>query len=79
MTISGGGFTAHETVKVNYRTGLVSPTQVLLCSGVATSYGTFTCSGHIPTEPTAGATGIHTIVVNGVTSLTRVLAHWSLT
>ena len=80
VTVSGGGyggfdgtFIAAETVNVFYKTGLPSPKKVLLCS-VTSSTGTFTCSGNIPNKPIAGPKGAHTIVVKGLTSLTKIKA-----
>jgi IPT/TIG domain len=71
VTVSGTGFGASETVKVIYKTGLVSPASVVLCATPAAADGTFSCSGSIPAKPTAGAKGAHTIVVKGQTSLTK--------
>ena len=71
LTISGMGFAAGETVNVSYKTGLSSPRKVLLCSVTATSIRTFSCSTQVPPEPTAGASGDHTIVTEGATSLIR--------
>jgi len=71
LTISGMGFVAGETVNVSYKTGLSSPKKVSLCSATVTSNRTFSCSTQVPPEPTAGASGDHTIVTEGATSLIR--------
>ena len=65
-TITGAGYTPGETVMVNYLTGLTSPAKAHLCTTIAGSDGTFTCTASIP--PTAGHRGTHTIAAHGTTS-----------
>jgi alpha-tubulin suppressor-like RCC1 family protein len=68
VTVSGVRFRVGETVNVNYKTGLASPSQVLLCSAVVTTFGGYSCTGSIPPTATAGALGVHGIVAIGATS-----------
>jgi hypothetical protein len=71
VNISGGGFAHGETVNVTYNTGLASPASVVLCTATALVDGAWTCSGHIPAKPTAGAKGAHKIVARGQTSVRK--------
>jgi hypothetical protein len=79
VTVSGGAFAAGETVNIKYKTGLASPTSVLLCSAIASPTGTFTCAGTIPGAGTAGAMGAHKVVAKGVTSLIKAKTTFTLT
>jgi len=79
VTITGGGFAAGESVKVNYETGLASPTKVTLCTTTATVTGTFSCSGSIPGASKAGATGLHDVKAFGATSKIVVATGFTLT
>jgi streptogramin lyase len=63
LTITGSGFTTGETVTVNYRTYVAT---VPLCSTVAATHGTFTCTATIPAH--AGVPGTHAITATGKTS-----------
>jgi hypothetical protein len=67
VTVSSGGFSSGETVKIIYKTGLVSPASVLLCKGTASGSGSVSCSGTIPTS-NAGASGLHVVQATGMTS-----------
>ncbi len=77
VTVSGQGFNPGETVKIIYKTGLVSPTSVTICSATAASDTSYTCSGSIPTA-TVGANGAHNIVAKGLTSGIKVKAIFTL-
>ncbi len=81
VAVSGGGFTPGETVKVFYKTGLLSPnpTSVTLCTTPATANGTFSCAAAIPNATKAGATGAHTVLAKGLTSLLHATAKFTLT
>ena len=76
--MSGGGFTSGETVKVNYKTGLASPTKALICSAIASSTGTVSCAGAVPTTST-GATGLHVVQAVGSTSGHKTRGTFTLT
>jgi len=71
LGISGGGFAAGETVEVTYATDLRAPDPavITLCSAIATTDGTFSCSGNLPGVKQAGPVGPHEIDVEGLTSL----------
>jgi len=77
VTMTGGGFSAGETVRVKYVTGLAKPTGVTVCSGVAAD-GQFSCTGRIPPADKAGPLGVHSIKAIGLTSGTRVTATFTL-
>jgi hypothetical protein len=72
VTVYGDGYTANEAVDVNYDSS--SNTQI--CSGMATSTGTFSCSGTIPTDTAYGA---HTIEAVGQASHLDVKTEYVLT
>ena len=59
ISVQGAGYTPGELVKTSYKTGLTAPPKAAVCSATATSSGTFTCNGSIPTAPTSGPTGSH--------------------
>jgi hypothetical protein len=61
----GAGFSAGETVTVNYLTGKADGSD-LLCNTTAASDGTFSCPATIPSK--AGSAGTHTIQAEGSTS-----------
>jgi alpha-tubulin suppressor-like RCC1 family protein len=67
VSASGARFGSGESVTVSYATGLVSPTSMTICTGLAASDGTFSCSGPIPTTNT-GAPGAHAITATGGSS-----------
>ena len=58
-------------VKINYKTGLPSTPNVLLCKATATGTGTVACNGHIPTGGSQGARGAHAIVAKGTVSMRK--------
>jgi virginiamycin B lyase len=68
VTARGAGFSSGETVNVTYTTGETSPKTVALCSVTAAGDGTFSCSGSIPADSTAGSDGAHAIQAKGQTS-----------
>jgi len=68
VTITGAGFNAGETINVKYDTSQTSNPAVLLCTTVAASDGTFTCTTTVPAG--AGRPGTHTIKAKGTTSRT---------
>ena len=68
VSAQGPGFDPGETVSVKYKTGLSAPKAVFLCSALAQSNGTLTCSGNLPSGAQAGAKGAHTVVAKGLTS-----------
>jgi hypothetical protein len=78
ITITGSGFTAGETVRVTYLTGLASPASVTVCSVVAGSAGSISCTGHVPRATRAGAAGAHTISAVGATSGTTATTVFTL-
>jgi YVTN family beta-propeller protein len=55
ITVYGQGFNPGETVKITYKTGLVSPKSVAICTATAGSDTSYTCSGAIPATARAGA------------------------
>jgi len=67
VKVTGAHFANGETVKVMYLTGLSAPkpTSVTICKGTTTTTGAFVCLGKIPGVATAGARGLHSIVVTG--------------
>ncbi len=67
VRITGAHFARGEIVKVRYWTGLSAPNPatVKICSGAATSTGTFVCNGTIPGPTYAGAHTFHSIVATG--------------
>jgi hypothetical protein len=79
VSVSGGGFIGSETVNVEYATGLVSPTQVTICTTTASATGTYSCSGKIPKASKAGAIKKHTITAQGVSSLRAPTTKFKLT
>ena len=79
VTVSGRGFHAGETVKITYSTGLTSPKSVNICTAIARSNTSYTCSGIIPPTPTAGPSGAHKVVAKGATSLIKVKTTFTLT
>jgi hypothetical protein len=78
VTVSGGGFTAGENVRVGYETGLARPTKVTLCTAIATATGAFSCSGSIPSASKAGAVGLHDVRAYGTTSKIAVTTGFTL-
>jgi hypothetical protein len=68
VSAQGPGFDPGETVSVKYKTGLSAPKAVFLCSALAQTNGTLTCSGNLPSGAQAGAKGVHTVVAKGLTS-----------
>ena len=66
VVVSGGGLNPGEQVKATYNTD--STSRVILCTTVANSDGTFSCSGAIPRGQQAGDRGAHKIIVKGLTS-----------
>lgn len=81
VVVSGSGFKPGETVRVMYKTGLVSPNprSVTLCATPATANGTFSCAARIPNATKAGAVGRHTVVAKGLTSHLHATARVTLT
>jgi alpha-tubulin suppressor-like RCC1 family protein len=77
-TVTGAGFRPAETVNVIYKTGLASPSQQPVCSGIVSNFGTFSCTGTIPST-NMGALGLHGIVAIGATSGLRAGALFALT
>src|SRR5712692_4416133 len=78
VTISGAHFGLNEMVKVTYKTGLVSPPKVTLCTVTTNGSGTFSCSAVIPTT-NAGPTGSHKLAAKGLTSLLKAKTTFTLT
>jgi len=76
-TITGGGFSAGESVNVKYETGLVSPATVSLCATTAAGDGTFSCVASVPSTP--GHVGTHVIKAIGQTSGVKALTTFLLT
>ncbi len=76
INLYGSGFSAGETVKVSYKTGLSlpKPPKVLLCTVVVATDGSFTCNATIPPKATAGRTDAHKIIAKGETSLDKATA-----
>ncbi len=68
VALSASGFASLETVTVRYRTGLSSPSSVVLCTVKTSKLGTFKCSASIPASAQAGAIGSHTITATGSTT-----------
>jgi hypothetical protein len=62
VKIEGIYFAPGDTVNVKYKTGLASPKAIALCSGVASGYSYFSCTGTVPTGSQADALGAHSIV-----------------
>jgi len=79
VTLTGGGFSPGETVNFEYKTGLSSPSKVLLCSDSADTDGSVSCTATIPADPDSGAPGVHKVQANGMTSLTKVTTKFTLT
>ena len=65
VAISGFGFPPSSMVTVTYRTRVSSPARVILCTAVAQSDGSFSCSAAIPSKKTAGPDGEHTVTAKG--------------
>ncbi len=63
VVLAGENFTPGETVTVTYVSGLRRPKKAttVLCSAVADSNGSFTCTGMIPKRGRSGKKGMHTI------------------
>ena len=80
INVSGNRFTAGETVKVSYMTGLRAPhvVSVALCHARAAANGTFACKAHAP-KTGAGARGAHKIIGSGTTPLTKASAVFTVT
>jgi len=78
ITVSGERYQPGETVNVNYKTGLSSPSTQLVCSTVVTNLGLYQCTGTIPSTNT-GALGLHGIVATGATSALKASALFTLT
>jgi hypothetical protein len=68
VSVTGEGFRPGESVKIAYQTELTSPSSVSLCTTTATTDGTISCSGDIPSGANAGAAGNHKIKAKGTTS-----------
>ncbi len=66
--VFGAGFKPGERFKVTYRTGLSSPSHVVICQGYVTRSREPECGGHIPRKAEAGALGPHEIVMTGESS-----------
>jgi hypothetical protein len=79
VALSGSGYASLETLTVRYKTGLPSPSSVLLCTVKTTKLGTFNCSASIPAAAQAGAIGSHTITAAGSTSHRASTATFHLT
>ncbi len=79
VAVAGAGFTPGETVTATYKTGLTEPKDVTVCTAVATSSGSYSCTGDIPAASTAGSTGLHKIKAKGGTSASVAKAGYSLT
>jgi hypothetical protein len=78
ITVSGGGFTPGESVRVSYKTALSATRSVAVCTAFAESDGTFTCEGDVPDSADAGAPGSHHIVARGMTSMVRTTTSFTL-
>ncbi len=65
VAISGFGFPPSSMVTVTYRTRVSSPARVTLCTAVAQSDGSFSCSAAVPSKKTAGPDGEHTVTAKG--------------
>ena len=63
LSVSGAGYVPGETVLVTYVyfRSITFP----VCSGVAQSDGTFSCSGKIPGRKNAGGAGVHEVIAKG--------------
>lgn len=63
LSVSGAGYVPGETVLVTYVyfKSITFP----VCSGVAQSDGTFSCSGKIPGRKNAGGAGVHEVIATG--------------
>jgi alpha-tubulin suppressor-like RCC1 family protein len=70
ISIAGGRFGPSETVTVVYKTNLVSPAQVLICTTTTSVGGAFTCPPATTVIPAAnsGPAGAHALVATGGTS-----------
>jgi hypothetical protein len=79
VTATGSWFLPGEAVNVSYKTGLLSPASVLICTATADSSGSFTCSGSLPSGSTAGALGAHKIKAKGTSSLYKATTSFTLT
>jgi alpha-tubulin suppressor-like RCC1 family protein len=78
VTITGSHFVPGESVTVKYSTGLRSPSTITLCTPMATSTGTTSCSTHIPST-SVGATGNHKISEIGAVSKLTASTFFQLT
>jgi streptogramin lyase len=77
-----GSFEPFETVKVQYSTGLPSPSYpatVPVCVGVTASNGTFSCSGKVPSTVSAGSQGAHQVTAVGSSSALQVVNTFTTT
>ena len=79
ITATDGWFLAGETVSVSYKTGLLSPASVRLCTATADSSGSFTCSGSVPSGSASGALGAHKIKAKWASSLYQATTSFTLT
>lgn len=63
LSVSGVGYVPGETVRVTYVyfRSITFP----VCSGMAESNGTFSCSGNIPGRRDAGGAGVHEVIATG--------------
>ncbi len=65
VAISGFGFPPSSEVTVTYQTRVSSPATVNLCTAVAQTDGSFSCSAAIPSKKAAGPDGQHTVTATG--------------
>ena len=65
---AGSHFRPGENVPVTYSTGRSSPATEVLCVGLVTGNGSFTCWGHLPAADQAGAAGPLTVTATGFIS-----------
>jgi hypothetical protein len=79
VSLTAGGFGPDESVTFSYETGLTSPTSVVLCAAQAGPYGVAKCSGSIPTGATAGASGLHQVMAQGLATGANGVAQFTLT
>ncbi len=68
LQVFGAGFRVNEGFKVTYRTGLSSPTQLVICQGRVPRSRQPECLARIPGKAEAGALGPHEIVMTGLSS-----------
>jgi hypothetical protein len=66
ITVRAYGFKPNKTVKSSYYVNGTSGKRVLLCSATSSETGAFLCTVPLPTGALAGPSGIHAILIQGL-------------